>query len=86
MYEKRYKCKKIAHFKYKTIKCGWLVVNCKTGAHAHFRSEYGCYLIIKFLLNGIYPDNKYLQESYKRLEDGKKKRQKEKYINYSYSR
>lgn len=81
-----YKCKKIKHFKYKKIRKGWLVVNCKSGNHAHFRSEYGCYLIIKFLLNGIYPDNKYLAESYERLEDEKAKRKKEKYINYGFSR
>lgn len=66
-----YKCKKIEHYKYKRVRCGWIVVNCKTGEHGHFRSEYGCYLIIKFLLNGIYPKNPYLQESYRRLEDKK---------------
>lgn len=74
-----YKHKKIKHFKYKKVRRGWIVVNCKNGNHAHFRSEYGCYLIIKFLLEGVYPDNTYLQESYERLCTGKEKKQK--YIN-----
>ena len=63
----------------KKISKGWIVVNKKTGAHSHFRSEYGCYLIMKFLNAGIYPDNSYLQASYDRLENGKQK--KERYIN-----
>ena len=63
----------------KKIRKGWIVVNKKTGAHSHFRSEYGCYLIMKFLNAGIYPDNSYLQASYDRLESGKQK--KERYIN-----
>lgn len=74
-----YKCKKIKHYKYKKIKRGWLVVNCRSGNHAHFKSEYGCYLIIKFLLEGIYPDNPYLQVSWDRLQDSKEKKQR--YIN-----
>lgn len=82
-----YKCKKIKHFKYKKIRRGWLVVNCRTGNHAHFRSEYGCYLIIKFLLEDIYPDNTYLQESYLRLQDNKTKRKERHYNqNYGYTR
>ena len=72
-------CKKIKHYKYKRAKRGWIVINCRTGNHSHFRSEYGCYLIIKFILEGIYPDNKYLQESYERLEDRKEKKQR--YVN-----
>ena len=71
--------KKIRHYKYKKIRRGWLVVNCKTGNHSHFRSEYGCYLIIKFLTENIYPNNPYLQESYERLKDQKK--HKERYKN-----
>lgn len=73
-------CKKIEHYKYKKVSRGWIVVNCKTGKHAHFRSQYGCYLITKFLTEGIFPDNSYLQESYKRLADHTT-RKKQKYIN-----
>ena len=72
-------CKKIKHYKYKRDRRGWIVINCRTGNHSHFKSEYGCYLIIKFLLNGIYPNNPYLQESYERLEDTKEKKQR--YVN-----
>ena len=72
-------CKKIKHYKYKKVRKGWIVVNCKTGNHSHLRSEYGCSLIISFLLNKEFPENEYLQESYRRLEDGKEKRQK--YVN-----
>lgn len=68
--------KKVRHYKYGRIRKGWLVVNCKTGNHSHMRSEYGCYLIIKFLLGKNFPDNPYLQESYRRLEDGKEKKQR----------
>ena len=68
--------KRIKHYKYKKVKRGWIVVNCRTGCHSHFRSEYGCYLIIKFLVNKVFPDNPYLQESYRRLEDKKEKRQR----------
>lgn len=57
----------VLDFIIKKIRRGWIVVNVKTGAHGHFRSKYGCYLIIKFLRAGIYPDNPYLQESYRRL-------------------
>lgn len=71
--------KKIKHFKYGKIRKGWLVVNCKNGNHAHFRSEYGCYLIIKFIIEGIYPNNTFLQESWKRLSTEKEKKQT--YIN-----
>ena len=62
------------HLKTKKIRRGWIVVNKKTGAHSHFKSEYGCYLIIKFLREGIYPDNTYLQVSYDRLENTKEKK------------
>ena len=71
--------KKIKHYKYKKVRKGWIVVNCRTGTHSHMRSEYGCWLIINFLLDKVFPDNPYLQESYRRLEDGKEKRQK--YVN-----
>lgn len=77
---KKYKHKRVKRFKYKKIRRGWIVINCKTGNHSHFRSEYGCYLIIKFILEGIYPKNPYLQESYRRLVDVKEK--KERYRNY----
>ena len=66
--------KKIKHYKYKRVKRGWIVVNCKTGNHSHMRSEYGCHLIINFLLNREIPKNEYLQESYRRLEDSKEKK------------
>ncbi|WP_425540018.1 hypothetical protein [Microaceticoccus formicicus] len=69
-----YKCKKVKHFKYKKVRRGWIVINCKTGCHAHFKSEYGCYLIIKFILAGVYPDNSYLQESFERLKDSKQRK------------
>ena len=68
--------KKVEHYKYKPIRKGWIVINCRTGEHAHFKSQYGCYLIIKFLTEGIYPDNKYLQESYRRLQDRKQRKQR----------
>ena len=58
----------------KKIRKGWIVVNKNTGAHSHFKSEYGCYLIMKFLNAGIYPDNSYLQVSYDRLKDSKDKK------------
>ena len=64
----------------KKVSKGWIVVNCRTGTHSHFRSEYGCYLIMKFLREGIYPDNSYLQESYRRLTESKKD-YKQRYIN-----
>lgn len=63
----------------KKVSKGWIVVNCRTGTHSHFRSEYGCYLIMKFLREGIYPDNSYLQVSYDRLKLKKKK--KDRYYN-----
>ena len=62
------------------VKKGWIVVNCRTGAHSHFKNEYGCYLIMKFLKEGIYPKNSYLQESYRRLMNGKEKREKYKNV------
>lgn len=64
------------NYKYKKIKRGWIVINTRTGAHSHFKSQYGCYLIMKFLKEGIYPDNEYLRESYDRLENSKDKRQR----------
>lgn len=73
-------CKKIEHYKYKRVSRGWVAINCKTGGHSHFRSEFGCKVIIKFLLEGTFPDNPYLQESYKRLADHTT-RKKQKYIN-----
>ena len=41
------------------------------GKSQPFRSEYGCYLIIKFLLEGIFQDNPYFRD-YKRLEHRRK--------------
>lgn len=79
---KDYKCKRIEHFKYKRVRKGWIVVNCKTGNHSHFRSEYGCYLAIKFLLSNIEPNNSYIKESCIRLQDSaKKSEKKQKYHN-----
>ena len=74
--------KKVGYYKYKPIRKGWIVINCKTGNHAHFRSEFGCYLITKFLEKDIYPENSYLQESYRRLKSDKKSKQK--YVNKQY--
>lgn len=66
--------------KVKKIRRGYLVVNTKTSNHAHFKSKYGCYCIKKFIRENIYPDNPYLQESYRRLTMSKKER-KQIYIN-----
>lgn len=73
----------LKHLQVKKVRNGWIVVNNKTNNHAHFKSSYGCYLIIKFLSHGLYPKNNYLQESYDRLKDEEKtkKKQKQKYIN-----
>jgi len=54
-------------YQIKKVRRGWIVVNKKTGKHGHFRSKYGCYCIIKFINEGIVPDNPYLKESYGRL-------------------
>lgn len=61
-------------FLYKKIRRGWIVVNKSNGAHSHFKSEYGCNLIIKFLKERIYPENSYLQVSYDRLKTPKEKK------------
>ena len=67
--------KRYGQYKYKCIgKDRWIVCNDKTGSHSHFRSEKGCYTIIKMLRSKTYPDNTYLQESYERLEDPKARR------------
>ena len=71
-------------FLHKKIRRGWIVVNKISGAHSHFKSEYGCYLIIKLLKAGIYPDNSYLQVSYDRLKTPKEK--KDSYYNRSFNR
>lgn len=63
---------KTDHLKVKKIRRGYIVVNTKTGYHAHFRSQYGCYCIIKFIREGIEPDNEYLKESKRRLTQTKK--------------
>ena len=68
------------HLKIKKIRRGWIVINTRTGNHSHFRSKYGCYCIMKFIREGIIPDNVYLLESYKRLTQEKVKR-KQQYIN-----
>ena len=68
------------HLKTKKIRRGYIVVNTNTGNHAHFESEYGCFLIKKFISKGIYPDNPYLQESHRRLTE-EKKSYKERYNN-----
>ena len=64
----------------KKIRRGWLVVNKSTGNHSHFKSEYGCYCIKKFIRLEIIPDNPYLKESYRRLTMSKKE-YKDRYIN-----
>lgn len=60
-------CKIIKGYKILEIKKGYIVVNLKTNGHSHFRSLEGCYIIIKLLLRGEFPQNTYLQESYRRL-------------------
>jgi hypothetical protein len=70
----------VAHLKVKKIRKGFLVVNTKTGNHTHMRSKYGCYCIIKFIREGIEPDNPYLQESKRRLTVEREWR-KDRYIN-----
>lgn len=69
----------MSHLKTKKIRRGYIVVNTNTGNHSHFRSEYGCYCIKKFIREGIIPDNTYLKESYRRLTEEKK--HKDRYIN-----
>ena len=63
------------HLKIKKIRRGYIVVNTKTGHHAHMKSKYGCYCIIKFLREGIEPENPYLIESKRRLTQEKKEKQ-----------
>ena len=70
----------IDHLKTKKIRRGYIVVNTNTSNHAHFKSEYGCFLIKKFIRKEIYPDNPYLQESHRRLTE-EKKSYKERYNN-----
>lgn len=74
-----YKRKNIKHFTYKTVQDGWIVVNRKTDAHAHFANEQGCIDIIHLLLKKEFPENEYLQESYRRLEDKKEKKIRKKH-------
>lgn len=57
----------VSHLKVKKIRRGYIVINTKTGMHSHFRSQYGCYCIIKFIRDGIIPTNEYLKKSYRRL-------------------
>ncbi len=59
----------------KKIRRGWIVVNRKTGNHAHFKSEYGCSCILIFIREKIIPDNPYLKESYRRLTEDRKEKQ-----------
>jgi len=61
------------HLKTKKIRRGYIVVNRRTGIHAHFKSEYGCHCIKIFIREGIVPDNPYLKESYRRLTQEKTK-------------
>lgn len=68
------------HLKIKKTRRGYIVVNKRTGHHAHMRSKYGCYCIIKFIREGIIPYNTYLKESYRRLTE-EKTEQKQQYIN-----
>lgn len=64
------------HYKKKKIKRGWLVINCRTGRHTHVRSEYGAACLLLFLREGIQPENEYLKESMRRLEDNAERKQK----------
>ncbi|GFN35362.1 hypothetical protein TXYLGN1_11490 [Tepidimicrobium xylanilyticum] len=56
----------VSHLKTKKVRRGWIVINTKTEKHSHFRSEYGCYLIKKFISKEIIPDNSYLRESHRK--------------------
>lgn len=67
-------------YKTKKVRRGWIVVNRKTGSHAHFRSSYGCRCILIFIKEEIIPDSSYLRESYIRLTEDKKP-YRQKYIN-----
>ena len=60
-------CKIIKVYKILEVRKGYIVINLKTKGHSHFRSLEGCYIIIKLLLQGEFPRNTYLQESYRRL-------------------
>ena len=71
---------KTDHLIIKRIHRGYIVVNSKTGHHTHLRSQYGCYCLIKFIREGIEPDNPYLAESKRRLMMEKQK-YKDRYIN-----
>lgn len=68
------------HLMVKKIRRGYMVVNTRTGNHAHFKSSYGCYCIKLFIREGVIPDNPYLKESYRRL-TMKKPEHKMQYIN-----
>lgn len=57
----------IKGYKILEIRKGYIVINLKTNGHSHFRSLKGCYIIIKLLLKEEFPNNPYLQESYRRL-------------------
>lgn len=70
----------VSHLKIKKIRKGYLVVNTITGCHTHLRSMYGCYCLIKFIREGIEPDNDYLAESKRRLTMDKPK-YKDRYYN-----
>ena len=71
---------KTDHLKVKKIRRGYIVINTKTGYHTHLRSVYGCYCLIKFIREGIEPDNPYLAESKRRLTQ-ERRQYKDNYIN-----
>lgn len=67
------------HYRKKKVRKGWIVINCRTGAHTHVRSEYGAACLLLFLRENVKVTNEYLQESMRRLSDGAEPKQK--YIN-----
>ena len=68
------------YLKVKKVRRGYIVVNTKTGNHTHMKSKYGCYCIKMFIREEIYPENPYMQESYRRLTMTKKEF-KDRYVN-----
>ncbi len=67
--------KKIGKYKIKRTRFDWIVVNCDSGSHAHFKSKRGCESIIHMINEDIEPDNPYFVESMRRLTEVKRKKQ-----------
>lgn len=57
----------------------WIVVNKKYGTHTHFKSKWGCKVIIHLIKNGIEPESDYFIESKRRLIEHKEYKQR--YVN-----